>query len=144
MNGLLKIQASAPNYSFISDILTGVLKSTVIPSNSVPGASTKFVIGALTNALILLFVFVIIAAIIFAILAGFKYIQSQGDAEKVKEAQEALKSVLIGVATVFLGVIGVVIISGIFTSSNTDTVRRAFCTFLEPGDIDLCVIGSKT
>lgn len=128
---------------FLRELLGGVVKLNFIPTGT-PGTTTKFLINLLTNGLILLFTGIIIVAIVYAALAGLKYIRSQGESEKVEEAQNALRSVFIGVASVFIGIIGVVVISGIFTNQGAVEVRRALCTFAEPTTPSgQCVAGSK-
>jgi succinate dehydrogenase/fumarate reductase cytochrome b subunit len=117
--------------NFITDLVGRVIKLSSIPSGP-PGTTTKFVLNILTNGMILLFTAVIIIAIVYSVLAGLKYIRSQGEADKVEEAQNALKAVFIGVITVFVGVIVVVIVSGIFSNQGADQVRAALCTFIEP------------
>lgn len=109
------------------------------------GTRVNYVLDLITNGLVLLFVVVILLAIVYAAIAGIKFIRSQGEADKVEEAQNAIKNVLIGVASVFLGVIGVVVITGIFTDDREpQALRRALCIFVEPSsDQDDCVNNSN-
>lgn len=93
---------------------------------------TPFVFGLIQNALTLFFVVIILAAIIYAALAGLKYIQSQGDSSKVEEAAGALKSVLFGVAAVFIGIIGVILITSIFSSTDNRAIKVALAKFVDP------------
>lgn len=92
----------------------------------------NFIIGLISNGMILLFVIIIVAGIIYAALAGLKYIQSQGASDKIEEAQNSLKYVLIGVAAVFIGIIGVLIISSAF--GDTGDARKAMYCFLSPSE----------
>ncbi len=116
---------------FFQEILGGAIRLSLIPSGP-PGTTTNFIINLLTNGLILMFTIVIVIAIVYAVLAGLKYIQSQGESDKVEEAQNALKSVFIGVLVVFVGVVIVVVIAGIFTNQSADRIREAMCSFVEP------------
>ncbi len=128
---------------FIREILTGIINLDVIPTGP-PGTTTRFFLNLLTNGLILLFVSIILIAIVYAALAGLKYIRSQGETEKVEEAQNALKSIFIGVASVFVGVIVVALIAGIFTDQSSLQVRESLCVFLEPTTpTAACVAGSN-
>lgn len=128
--------------NFLQDILGGIIKVNLIPSGPA-GTTTRFVLNLLTNGLILLFTGIIIVAIVYSALAGLKYIRSQGEAEKIEEAQNALKAVFIGVAAVFVGIIGVILISGIFVNQGATEVRRAICSFIEPNvSVNSCVAGS--
>jgi len=99
------------------------------------GISTAgFVIAIVRNGLILLFAIVVIFAIIYSAQAGLKFVTSEGASDKVEEAREAIKNVLIGVAAAFVGVIGVFIISNIF-SPNTSAEFSLRCFF---GDFYTC------
>jgi VanZ family protein len=62
---------------------------------------------ALTIALALL----ILVAVVYAILASFKYIQSQGDPGKIEEAQKAIKAIFYGIGALFVGLIGIVLVN---------------------------------
>lgn len=62
----------------------------------------------------LIFVAIIIFSIYVIIRAAIKYIRSEGDPAKIEEAQKAIKSVFIGIAALFVGLIGVIIIIAFF------------------------------
>lgn len=53
------------------------------------------------NILNILLVIVVIAAVIYITLAGLKYVTSQGDAGKAKEAQAAITNAIIGLVVAF-------------------------------------------
>ncbi len=127
---------------FFQEILGGVINLGIIPEG--PGQPTKFIVDLVTNALMLLFVGIILVAIFYSAMAGLKYIRSQGEQEEVEQAQESIKSVLIGIAAVFVGVIAVLLISGIFANPGSDAIRESLCTFLEPNTpIKTCIEKSK-
>jgi hypothetical protein len=77
-------------------------------------------------ALQLVFVGIIIVSIYIIIRAALKYIRSEGDDTKIQEAQKAIKSVFVGIAALFIGVIGIVIILAFFQADvgggDTDTI----------------------
>jgi hypothetical protein len=53
------------------------------------------------NILNLLLFIVVVAAVLYITLAGFKYISSQGDPGKAKEAQAAITNAVIGLIVAF-------------------------------------------
>lgn len=118
------------------DIINSILGGLGLnnPASGDADARVNFIVGLVRNGIVLLFVVVVIAGIVYAALAGLKYIQSQGASDKVEEAQGALKSVLIGVAAAFVGVIGVIVISAIFADGGS--ANDALKCFL--GDFDSC------
>lgn len=78
----------------------------------------------------LLVVFLIIAAIIYAIISGFKYVSAQGESSKVEEATESIKAVLLGVGAAFVGMVLVVIISNIFTTTSQNSILDSAANIL--------------
>lgn len=100
--------------------------------------TAQFIIGIIRNAIVLVFALLVIFAIVYSLISGYKFITSQGASEKVEEARESIKYVLIGFAAAFIGIIGIFIISGIF-SPNTDAENSLRCFF---GDFYACSGGS--
>lgn len=81
----------------------------------------------------LIFVGIIIVAVYIIIKAAIKYIRSEGDETKVKEAQKAIKTVFVGVAALFVGILGIVLILAFFqVSGGTEDLSGANTgTFLD-------------
>lgn len=129
---------------FWETFLGDYINLSLVPTGPA-GTTVNYVLDLITNGLVLLFVGVILIAIVYAAMAGIKFIRSQGEADKVDEAQNAIKNVLIGVASVFLGVIGVIVITGVFTDDREpQALRRSLCMFLEPAsDREDCVNNSN-
>ena len=89
--------------------------------------ATEKVSGFVRLALTLAFGIVILAAVAYSIMAAIKYITSQGDAGKVEEANKAIKAIFQGVAMMFVGIIGVVIVFFIFDVALPDPSLPAIC-----------------
>lgn len=81
----------------------------------------------------LIFVGIIIVAVYIIIKAAIKYIRSEGDESKVKEAQKAIKTVFVGVAALFVGILGIVLILAFFqvTGGTEDLSGANTGTFLD-------------
>jgi hypothetical protein len=60
---------------------------------------------------------IILVAVAYSIMAGIKYIRSEGDPGKIEEAQKSIKAILMGIAAIFVGIIGIVLVMVIFGSS---------------------------
>jgi uncharacterized membrane protein YidH (DUF202 family) len=69
-------------------------------------------------ALSLIFVAIVIIAIYIIIKAAIKYIRSEGDEDKIQEAQKAIKSVFVGIAALFVGIIGLVLVLAFFQATG--------------------------
>lgn len=122
------------------------------PVSGGDGATTaQFIISIVRNALIVLFAVVTIFAIVYSATAGLKFVTSEGASDKVEEAREAIKNVLIGVGAAFIGVIGVFIISSIFSpNTNAEMSLRCFfgdfyiCTVRQVDDLSQCTQSNET
>lgn len=105
---------------------------------SSPEAAVDTIVSFIGNFIVLLFAIVVVFAIIYAILSGIKYIQSQGVSDKVEEASESIKNVLIGVVVAFVGTIVVVLISAGFgidpDTGEGGAARKAIICLLRPLD----------
>ncbi len=130
----------------MDNLIANKLKATGLFGN-LPGAANvpteagdavDAIITFVGNLIVVLFAVVVIFAIIYAILSGIKYIQSQGASDKVEEASEAIKNVLIGVVVAFVGTIVVVLISAGFginpETGENGAARKAIVCLLQPLD----------
>ncbi|MFW5702562.1 MAG: hypothetical protein ACOCXP_01195 [Candidatus Dojkabacteria bacterium] len=121
-------------------VFEAIINTEFLPPIEEPGDRVEYVFTLLTNGLVLLFAGVILLAIIYSLIAAARYIRSQGDSQKVDEAQAMLRYVLVGTFTLFLGVLMVLFIVGVFTDGRPEFLREAFCTFLEPdSDLGACI-----
>ena len=96
--------------------------------------------GYIKLALNLIFIGIIIIAIYIIIKAAIKYIRSEGDEGKIQESQKAIKSVFIGIAALFVGIIGIIIVLAFFNATgavnqNTSTPNNFLNQLLGGGDV---------
>ncbi|GIW58876.1 MAG: hypothetical protein KatS3mg086_161 [Candidatus Dojkabacteria bacterium] len=80
--------------------------------------AVKDLIDLAQFGLTLVFVGIIAIAVYVVIKASVEYIRSEGDEEKVKKARNAIKQVFAGLAALFIGLIGLVIILTIFNATG--------------------------
>jgi hypothetical protein len=133
MNLLAQLaQLNAYRTQLLDEFLPGFQTPDAVEGE--PETRAQFIIGLVRNGIIILFIIVVIVAIVYAAIAGLKYIRSEGAADEIEEAQEAIKQVLIGVAVAFVGVILIIVINSIF-APNTDVTLAMRC-FL--GEFDVC------
>lgn len=108
--------------TFIGPICTALGINTTDNPGQV---ATTTVRGWVNLGITLLFIGIILIAVFIIVQAAVKYIQSQGDEGKIAEAQKAIKSVFIGIALLFVGVIGIVLVLAFFNGTGiiggTDT-----------------------
>jgi hypothetical protein len=70
--------------------------------------------GRIQLILILMLSAVILAAVIYSIIAALKYISSQGDSGKIEEAQKSIKAIFVGIGAMLVSIIGIVVIFAFF------------------------------
>lgn len=80
--------------------------------------STNDAVGFIRFLLSAVFVAIIIISIYVVIKSALKYIQSEGDDKKIGEASKAIKAVFVGIAALFVGVIGIIIVLAFFNSTQ--------------------------
>lgn len=124
-------------FPFIENIgLFGIGTNLCTPGGNVSNTGTQVATSTanvLQLLLSLVFVGIIIVAVYIIIKAAIKYIRSEGDETKVKEAQKAIKTVFVGVAALFVGILGIVLILAFFqVSGGTEDLSGANTgTFLD-------------
>lgn len=69
-------------------------------------------------AVTVIFTAIILISVYVIVTNAVKYIQSQGDEGKIGEAQKAIKSVFIGIALMFVGLVGIVLVLAFFGGNN--------------------------
>jgi cytochrome bd-type quinol oxidase subunit 2 len=127
----MSLATTISGFGYKASILDAILPGSI---TGVGGATVEdnvdFIISFVGNALTLLLVVVVLLAIVYAVVAGIKYIQSQGASDQVEAARESIKNVVIGLLVAFVGMIVVVIIARIF-GVDSDT-RQAMICILAP------------
>ncbi len=95
------------------------------------GSGTSEFVSSRVRMLLLLGLGVLVlAAVIYAAMAAFKYIQSQGDPGKIEEAGKAVKAIFTGLAVLMVAIVGIVLVfvffgAGLFGTSTYQTCVSA-------------------
>jgi heme/copper-type cytochrome/quinol oxidase subunit 2 len=63
---------------------------------------------------------IILVAVVYAIIAAFKYVTSQGESGKMEDAQKSIKAIFIGVAAMIIAIVGVIIVFAVFGAKPTN------------------------
>lgn len=94
----------------------------------------SFARDRITLALTLALGLIILVAVVYSLIAAFKYIQSQGDPGKIEEAQKAIKAIFMGIAAMLIGIVGVVLVYVFFGASGGDASLYQTC-ISQPGSV---------
>jgi len=81
-------------------------------------------VGLISFALQLVFVGIIALVVYIIIKAAITYIRSEGETKQVEKAREAIKTVFTGIAALFVGLIGIVLVISFFGASGSLSVDR--------------------
>jgi hypothetical protein len=94
-----------------------------------PGGSgaVDFVVSRIQLALFIVVGALVLFAVIYALIASFKYIRSQGDPNEIEEAQKAIKAIFMGLGALMIGIIGIVLVFVFFGLSAPQTALSQVC-----------------
>lgn len=82
--------------------------------------TASFITSRVRVALFIALGAIILVAVIYALIASFKYIQSQGDSGKIEDAQKAIKAIFMGIASMMIAIVGVILVFVFFGVSPVD------------------------
>ncbi|MEI7578951.1 MAG: hypothetical protein WCJ58_02800 [bacterium] len=101
-----------------------------------PGGSNavNFVVGRVQLALFIVVGGLVLVAVVYALIASFKYIRSQGDPGQIEEAQKAIKAIFFGLGSLVIAIIGIVLIF-VFFGLKAPTPTVAQTCISAPGSI---------
>ncbi len=110
----------------------GPLCNTFTDGGDTPGDASRFVVNRIQIIIGLVFIVIIIVAVFIIVKSGVKYIQSQGEEGQIAEATKAIQSVFIGIAMLFLGVIGIVLLLAFFNADQFISQEQGVDQILNP------------
>lgn len=94
----------------------------------VGGSGTAtFVTDRVQFAIYMVLGLIILVAVFYSIMAGIKYIRSEGDPGKIEEAQKSIKAILMGIAAIFVGILGIILVYVIFNQNITPSSLPQVC-----------------
>lgn len=105
-------------FPFIGQIQTFGISQLCKDANVAGQTATSSVVALVKLGLQLIFVGIIVISIYVIIKAAVQYIRSEGDEDKVKQSQKAIKTVFVGIAALFIGIIGIIIVLAFFQAGG--------------------------
>lgn len=87
----------------------------------------EFVTSRVQFALFIAIGILVLFAVVYALIASFKYIRSQGDPGEIEEAQKAIKAIFMGLAALMVAIIGIVLIFVFFGMKLPETELIQTC-----------------
>lgn len=89
--------------------------------------AAAFVVSRVQLALFIALGVVVLVAVIYALLAAFKYIRSQGDPGEIEEAQKAIKAIFFGLAALLIAIVGIVLVFVFFGADRPEPILIQTC-----------------
>jgi len=96
-----------------------------VPCANVGGCPNGDCASAYTDAgnlirlgLTLVFILIIVLGVALIIRAAVKIVRSEGDKDKMQEGIENIRGVFFGIIVIFVGIIGIIVISILFNATN--------------------------
>jgi hypothetical protein len=105
-NNLVFAQVNEGGSSLLPPLINDLFKSFGIGGSGIAG----FVTGRAQFLIYAVFGIIILVAVAYAVMAGIKYIRSEGDPGKIEEAQKSIKAIMMGIAAIFVAIIGIVLV----------------------------------
>ncbi len=116
MLGSIALAATAPNNSVFPPELLALLNITG-PSGI---CAADYINSRARLALFMVLGALVLISVVYALLAAFKYIRSEGDPGKMEEAQKSIKAIFFGIAAMIIAIIGIVLVFVIFGAKPTN------------------------
>jgi len=125
--------------TFIKPLCDAIGLTTAGNNDISSGGAREFIGNRLRLLLFLVFVGIILLSVVIILQNGIKYIQSQGDAKKIEDAQKAIKTVFVGIGILFVGTAGLVLVLLLFNASNllTPSEQDGGCVIVDPLTLEL-------
>jgi fumarate reductase subunit D len=100
------VYAESPLPDAITQLL-GLLGPSGICASEYITARVQFVLTLALGGIILV-------AVVYALMAAFKYVSSQGESGKMEDAQKSIKAIFIGIAAMIIAIVGIILVFAVF------------------------------
>jgi hypothetical protein len=74
----------------------------------------NFLVNRISIVVSMIFIGILVVGVFIIIRAGYKYISSQGNDQAIAQSQDSIKNVFIGIAMLFVGILGIVLVLSFF------------------------------
>lgn len=123
VTGTTVMAASTANTSFLPTQITDIF-NLLGPSGI---CASQYVTTRVRWAFFLVLGGLVLVAVVYSILAAYKYVTSQGETGKIEEANKSIKAIFMGIAAMAVGIVGIVIVFTIIGAKKTDPSLTQVC-----------------
>lgn len=89
--------------------------------------ATEYINGRVQFILFLALGLLVLISVIYALLAAFKYIRSEGDPGEMEKAQKSIKAIFFGIAAMLIAIVGIVLVFVVFGATPTNPELFQVC-----------------
>ncbi|HOY46161.1 MAG TPA: hypothetical protein PKU95_00835 [Candidatus Dojkabacteria bacterium] len=82
--------------------------------------ATDYINSRVQLAMFLVLGGLVLISVIYALIAAFKYIRSEGDPGEMEKAQKSIKAIFFGIAAMVIAIVGIVLVFVIFGAKPTN------------------------
>lgn len=89
--------------------------------------ASEYITSRVQFVLVLALGGIVLVAVVYALLAAFKYVRSEGESGKMEDAQKSIKAIFIGIAAMIIAVVGIVLVFAVFGAKPADPSLYQTC-----------------
>lgn len=89
--------------------------------------SSQYISSRVQFVLVIALGGIILVAVVYAMLAAFKYVSSQGEAGKMEDAQKSIKAIFIGIAAMIIAIVGIILVFAVFGAKPSEPSLLQTC-----------------
>lgn len=111
---------------------SGILPSQIMDILKLLGGVSAICATDYINSRIQLVLFLVLGglvliSVVYALIAAFKYIRSEGDPGEMEKAQKSIKAIFFGLAAMIIAIVGIVLVFVIFGAKPTNPELFQVC-----------------
>ena len=89
--------------------------------------SSEYISSRVQFVLVIALGGIVLVAVVYAMIAAFKYVSSQGEAGKMEDAQKSIKAIFIGIAAMIIAIVGIILVFAIFGAKPSEPSLYQTC-----------------
>jgi hypothetical protein len=89
--------------------------------------SSEYISSRVQFVLVIALGGIVLVAVVYAMIAAFKYVSSQGEAGKMEDAQKSIKAIFIGIAAMIIAIVGIILVFAVFGAKPSEPSLYQTC-----------------
>ena len=89
--------------------------------------TTEYIVSRAQFVLFMVLGGIVLVSVVYALMAAFKYIRSEGEPGKMEEAQKSIKAIFFGIAAMVIAIVGIVLVFVVVGVKQTNPTLLQTC-----------------